>query len=65
MASARCPECDELVSITPTGQRQHPERGTSTWWRVADHPSAVELKVMSDGSIVEIQVRCPGSGRKV
>lgn len=33
---ARCPECDELVTITPTGKRRA-ERGTDEWWRVLEH----------------------------
>lgn len=53
MASTRCPDCDALVGISPTRERQHPTRGTSMWWRVDvhKHPNRPEL--------------CDGSGKKV
>ena len=65
MAKAVCPVCEQLVTITPTGERQgkDPNNGrmpstTSTWWLVADHfppwcPPGQEPKP------------CKGSGQKV
>lgn len=53
MASAWCPDCDTLVGISATGERQHPVIGTATWWRIDihKHPARAEL--------------CKGSGKKV
>lgn len=53
MALARCPVCDTLVSITPTGERRHATKGTDTWWRVDMHKHPAKTEV------------CDGSGKKV
>ncbi len=50
MAKARCPNCDALVGISPTGDKQHPEH-SSKWRRVDMHGH--------EGKI------CEGSGKRV
>ena len=52
MAKGYCPKCAELVGISPTGERQHPER-SSTWWRIDVHKHPARAEV------------CEGSGAKV
>lgn len=54
MAKARCPECDALVGISPTGEKQSPDSLlTSMWWRIDVHKKPDEEKI------------CEGSGKRV
>ncbi len=50
MVRGRCPECEALVEITPTG-KPIGDQGTSRWWRLVMH--AFNGKV------------CDGSGKTV
>lgn len=49
---ARCPECDALVGITPTGEKKR-EGWSAEHWRVDMHKHPTEQRV------------CDGSGKKV
>ena len=60
MPLARCPKCDEIVSIKPTGEAIG-TGGTATWWRIASHSSGEKSTVAG----MEVEVRCEGSGTKV
>lgn len=52
MAKGRCPNCDELVGLSPTGEKQHPER-SSEWWRIDLHRHPTKQEI------------CEGSGKRV
>ncbi len=50
---AHCDDCDRVRTITPTGKRRNPDRGTDTWWRIIEHWDE------------RTGQPCPGSGRLV
>ena len=52
MMRAWCPECDELLEITPTGEKRH-EGYSSEWQRIVMHKHPTKPEI------------CKGSGRKV
>lgn len=52
MASARCPVCDTLREITPTGEKIG-STGTARWWLIVMHKHPEKPEV------------CDGSGKKI
>ncbi len=48
---AFCEDCQRVVDISPTGQKQNPSRGSSTWWLIDVHADKGEI--------------CNGSGKRV
>ncbi len=60
MARGRCPNCDELVRITPT-DRPVGETGTARRWRIADH----EIEIHNHRTTILVVERCEGSGKLV
>lgn len=52
MVKARCPDCDELVQIHDTGEKQHPDR-SSHWWTFVLHKQPDKPEI------------CQGSGKRV
>ncbi len=60
MARGRCPDCDELVHITPTDKQKRPHY-SATWWRVADH----EITIHNHHTTIVVVERCSGSGKLV
>jgi hypothetical protein len=69
VAKAVCPDCEQLVTIVPTGERQGRDPSTpkmfttsSTWWLITDHD--VLPTWAPPGAVVESK-KCPGSGKKV
>jgi len=63
MPSARCPDCDTLRKITPTGERIG--EGTAQWWRIEEHEiPTVDDDPLSYRSRIVVE-RCEGSGKRV
>lgn len=60
MALARCPYCDRLCGIKPTGKRIGAD-GTAQYWRLDDH----ETPVPDHGTTMIMYVRCEGSSKLV
>lgn len=56
MVRCVCPDCDELVEITPTGKKKH-EGFSAEWWRVVLHKDKRALAPPDE--------LCPGSGREL
>lgn len=50
---AHCDDCNDTVTITPTGRRRNPDKGTDEWWEIVSHKN----KQTGDW--------CPGSKRLV
>lgn len=59
MASHRCPECDQLVKIHPTGITKKPG-WSAQWWEIEWHGRDRRFA----GKII-VEIRCDGSGKRV
>lgn len=61
MASARCPECDDIAPITPGDLIR--EGWTARRWRVGRHPDQRRTETTASGIVLEYA--CTGEGRLV
>lgn len=61
MPFAMCPVCEGLVTITPTGEKLHPDFSAKRW-QVAEHSD--ERATIKHGPF-SVEKRCDGSGRRV
>lgn len=62
MPLARCPDCDQLVGITPTNRPKMPNFSAS-WWRFAEHERPPSVSYPERWDVVF--ERCDGSGKLV
>lgn len=58
MPKGICPDCEQLVTIMPTGQPI--KASTARWWRVAYHPAAT-----TQVGVIVIETACEGIGKLI